>query len=114
VVLESELTWVVDNSPAYPVDRYRSQKLVPVKGATFPYEHPAYWIVKRVPPHRRAGVWSVRTGTPFHPFVGIDETTFANDLELALFIAELKPASTLSIIRQGWKDLVVLITNPWR
>jgi hypothetical protein len=62
-VLESELTWTVDNSPAYHVDRYRSQKLVPVKGATFPYEHPAYWIVKRVPPHKRAGVWSVRTGT---------------------------------------------------
>jgi hypothetical protein len=112
-VLESELTWTVDNSPSYHVDRYRSQKLVPVRGATFPYEHPAYWIVKRVPPHKRAGVWSVRTGTSFHP-KGREETTFANDLELALFIAELKPASTPSIIRQGWRDLVALIINPWR
>jgi hypothetical protein len=94
-MIESELTWHNDHETQKLNFRFHSQKLVPVKGAQFPYKHPAYWIVKRNVNLVELPSLSVRTyAAPFPPLANKREPEqfFNNDLELALFIAELEPA----------------------
>jgi hypothetical protein len=64
-MIESELTWTSDHATKELNFRFRSQKLVPVKGAQFPYKHPAYWIVKRTEPHGLPPLTCGRAADPF-------------------------------------------------
>jgi hypothetical protein len=69
-MIESELTWQSDHVLLRSTLHFRwhSQKLVPVKGAQFPYKHPAYWIVKRNVNLVELPSLSVRTyAAPFPP-----------------------------------------------
>src|SRR5687768_4144581 len=93
----SELEWHPDNrqSSHWPGNRCRSQKLVPVWRATYAYKNKQCWVVKRVPPHTRAGMWTVRT-QKWHP--GGTENGHMDLLEVAVFIAQLRPARTW----RGW------------
>lgn len=112
-MLLKELVWTPDNNPTDyrygdpgKADRFRSQRLVPVKGAIWPYEHAQYWVVKRVPPHTRAGKWTVRQ-SEFHQRRG-RESGHMDEFEVAVFIAELEPAP-----EPGWWRRLLSRVRGW-
>ncbi len=98
-----ELVWEVDNPPQFPVDRYRSQKLRLRPGVDAGANtHWGYQIVKRVPPHRRAGKWTIRTFEYEHTKPTQSTDHFLAEWEVAMFISGLEPMDR----ETWWRRLV--------
>jgi hypothetical protein len=103
----NDIVWTVDNDPAFPVDRYRSQLLLVTapepqpcqKGDTLElstddawreacgFKHRYYYVVKRTEAHRvRPGKISIRAAEK-----GAVEERFLDTLEARCAVALMEP-----------------------